>query len=164
MCRACPSGYQIGQKLHACTEVTLHKENDRFRNLIDLLLLGKLEDDGAWARTRAACEEVFGLRRKQSWPPAVTVFQDIMDEFSARKYHCRACHRSAISAADADAAVLDELRRMILPRAAFEAAREELRRRLALPSRGSSDELRRAPRATARAPEDAIRVGRHRRR
>jgi hypothetical protein len=57
-------------------------------------------------------------------------------------YLCRDCHPPAIKASDADAAVLAGLRRLILPPAAFEAAREELRRRLALPSRGSSDEIR----------------------
>ena len=57
-------------------------------------------------------------------------------------YLCRDCGRSAISASMANAAVLDELKRLILPPESFEAARDELRRRLALPSRGLSDELR----------------------
>ena len=59
-----------------------------------------------------------------------------------RYYLCRDCGRAGIPVADADAAVLDELRRLVLPPEAVERAREELRRRLALPSRGASDERR----------------------
>lgn len=66
--------YQIAQKLHACTEVTTHKENDRFRDLIDVLLLEELVGEDGWPDVLAACEEVFGLRGKHRWPPAVTVF------------------------------------------------------------------------------------------
>lgn len=69
-----PVRYQIAQKLHACTEVTTNKENDRFRDLIDLLLLEELVVDEAWPDVRVACVEVFALRGKHAWPPAVTVF------------------------------------------------------------------------------------------
>ncbi len=55
---------------------------------------------------------------------------------------CRNCSRSSISATEADAAVLAQLRELILPPATVKTAREELRRRLALPSSGSSDETR----------------------
>lgn len=64
--------YQIAQKLHACTELKPDEENHRFTDLLDLQLLEELVDD--WPAVRAACEEVFGLRQKQSWPPAITVF------------------------------------------------------------------------------------------
>ena len=57
-------------------------------------------------------------------------------------YLCRDCGRRAIPTARADATVLEYLRSLLLPRDAIEAAREELRRRLAIPSRGTSDELR----------------------
>ena len=69
-----PVRYQIAQKLHACTEATTNKENDRFRDLIDLLLLEELVGEDGWPDVRAACLEVFALRRKHAWPPAVTVF------------------------------------------------------------------------------------------
>lgn len=36
-----PLPYQVAQKLHACTEVRPGRDNDRFRDLIDLLLLGE---------------------------------------------------------------------------------------------------------------------------
>jgi DNA invertase Pin-like site-specific DNA recombinase len=57
-------------------------------------------------------------------------------------YLCRGCGRKAIATKDADKAVLDRLRQILLPPAIIEAGRDELRRRLALPSRGASDELR----------------------
>lgn len=69
-----PLRYQIAQKLHACTEILGHKENARFQDLLDLLLLEELVAEDAWGDVRAACEEVFSLRGKQSWPPNVTVF------------------------------------------------------------------------------------------
>lgn len=57
-----------------------------------------------------------------------------------RYYLCRNCGRAGISVSEADVVVLDELRRLVLPREAVERAREELRQRLAVPSRGASDE------------------------
>ncbi|MBI4730249.1 MAG: nucleotidyl transferase AbiEii/AbiGii toxin family protein [Acidobacteria bacterium] len=67
--------YQIAQKLHACTEVPSGgRQNDRFRDLIDLLLLADLVESDEWPRVRAACEEISALRAKQPWPPTVTVF------------------------------------------------------------------------------------------
>ena len=67
--------YQIAQKLHACTETPSGgRTNDRFRDLIDLLLLEELIGDGDWAGLRTACEEIFELRSMHPWPPTVTVF------------------------------------------------------------------------------------------
>ena len=59
-----------------------------------------------------------------------------------RYYLCRRCDAPVIPANDLEAAVLDRLRAMRLPAIAIQAAREELRRRLALPSVGMSDERR----------------------
>jgi hypothetical protein len=59
-----------------------------------------------------------------------------------RYYLCRRCDASSIPADETEAAVLSHLRSMLLPAAAVEAARDELRRRLALPSRGAADEFR----------------------
>lgn len=62
--------YQIAQKLHACTEVfPLGRENDRFRDLIDLLLLRALDPD--LAAIRQACVDIFASRGKHAWPPAL---------------------------------------------------------------------------------------------
>ncbi len=65
--------WQIAQKLHACTEILEDRENDRFRDLIDLQLLAELVDDDEWLDVRAACVEVFEGRAKHPWPPTVTV-------------------------------------------------------------------------------------------
>jgi len=73
--------YQIAQKLHACTEVKRDEENHRFTDLLDLQLLEEIVDD--WPAVRAACEEVFGLRQKQAWPPAITVFPSWPEEYAA---------------------------------------------------------------------------------
>ena len=62
------------QKIHACTEIYVDgRENDRFRDLIDLQLLRDLVEDGSLATVRAACVEIFELRKKHGWPPQVTV-------------------------------------------------------------------------------------------
>ncbi len=74
--------YQIAQKLHACTESPAPgRTNDRFRDLVDLLLLEGLIEDGDWAGLRAACEEIFELRNMHPWPPVVTVFDGWSDGY-----------------------------------------------------------------------------------
>jgi hypothetical protein len=67
--------WQIAQKLHACTEVLPDRENDRFRDLLDLQLLAGLVTDDGWLAVRSACVEVFAGRAKHSWPPDVTVYE-----------------------------------------------------------------------------------------
>ncbi len=59
-----------------------------------------------------------------------------------RYYLCRRCHAPAIPADKLETTVLDRLRELQLPDRAVQATREELRRRLALPSRGAGDERR----------------------
>lgn len=64
--------HQIAQKIHACTEVfESGRDNDRFRDLIDIQLL------------RAACVEIFELRDNHTWPPAVTTYPSWADGFAA---------------------------------------------------------------------------------
>lgn len=63
--------YQLAQKLHAVTEVFEHGHNQRFRDLIDILLLRDLLDD--LAPSAAACREIFGGRGKHPWPPELVV-------------------------------------------------------------------------------------------
>jgi hypothetical protein len=65
--------WQIAQKLHACTETFADRENDRFRDLLDLQLLATLVGEGQWHQVRVACQEVFAGRAKQAWPPVLTV-------------------------------------------------------------------------------------------
>jgi Nucleotidyl transferase AbiEii toxin, Type IV TA system len=76
--------YQIAQKIHACTEIyTDGRENDRFRDLIDLQLLRDLVEDGGLPAVGEACIEIFELRNKHSWPPRVTVHPSWPPGFAA---------------------------------------------------------------------------------
>jgi hypothetical protein len=76
--------YQVAKKLHACTEVPANvRPNDRFRDLIDLLLLEELVADDELPAVRGACEEIFDLRGKHSWPPTVTVFDSWPEPYRA---------------------------------------------------------------------------------
>ena len=74
-----PVRWIIAQKLHACTEVMADRDNDRFRDLLDLPLLEELVDAGDWPDVRAACVELFEGRRKHPWPPEVTIFKNWPD-------------------------------------------------------------------------------------
>jgi len=78
-----PLPYQIAQKIHACTEVRVGKDNDRFRDLVDLILLGELVVEKDFARVRDACVEVFSLRGTHAWPPRVQVYPLWPDQYSA---------------------------------------------------------------------------------
>ncbi len=69
--------YQMAQKLHACTE----RENDRSRDLIDLILLRGMLDAADLPHVREACVEVFELRGKHAWPPTVVVFDAWSESF-----------------------------------------------------------------------------------
>lgn len=76
--------YQIAQKIHACTEVYADgRENDRFRDLIDLPLLRALIADEGLPAVRAACVEIFALRTKHPWPAQVTVYPSWREGFAA---------------------------------------------------------------------------------
>jgi hypothetical protein len=63
--------YQIAQKLHAVTEQPSDRENTRYWDLIDLLLLRDLIAD--LPSIREACLEVFDNRETHSWPPELRV-------------------------------------------------------------------------------------------
>lgn len=64
--------YQIAQKLHACTDPLDGLQlNDRAHDLADLILLEELLRDDDLTGARAACVEIFELREKQPWPPAL---------------------------------------------------------------------------------------------
>jgi hypothetical protein len=67
--------YQVAQKLHACTEVFDEgRENDRFRDVMDILLVEDLLRDVGLVRVREACVDIFTVRGKHTWPPTVTVY------------------------------------------------------------------------------------------
>ena len=114
-------------------------------------------EEAAWAAGRKAMEARGAGRIQRSRVHRTYMLTGVLECVCGRRLHgqtrssrglewkyylCRDCGRSAIAAPAADAVVLNRLKCLILPPEAFEAARTELRRRLALPSRGSSDEVR----------------------
>jgi hypothetical protein len=67
--------YQVAQKLHACAEAfDQGRENDRFRDVMDILLVEDLLRDVGLAHVRDACVNVSQARRTHSWPPSLTVY------------------------------------------------------------------------------------------
>lgn len=76
--------YQVAQKLHACTEVFERgRENDRFRDVMDVLLVEELIHDVGLDRVREACLDIFTVRQKHTWPPQVTVYDSWRAPFAA---------------------------------------------------------------------------------
>lgn len=66
--------YLIAQKLHACTDHSIpERDNDRARDLIDILLVSRLLTEDEIADVGRACIEIFRLRDKHAWPPSITV-------------------------------------------------------------------------------------------
>lgn len=78
-----PLPYQIAQKIHACTEPKDGRDNDRFRDLVDLILLDDLVAEEDLGRVLDACNEVFSLRGTHGWPPRVTVYPLWPDQYRA---------------------------------------------------------------------------------
>lgn len=67
-----PLRRHIAQKLHGMTlPPRPGKRNERFRDLVDLLLLEELVTD--YAGLREACDQVFGARGTHAWPPPLEV-------------------------------------------------------------------------------------------
>lgn len=66
--------YLIAQKLHACTDhFDPERPNDRYRDLIDLILIDRLVTTSEHQTVYNACAEIFRLRDKHTWPPTITV-------------------------------------------------------------------------------------------
>lgn len=63
--------YQIAQKLHAVTERFSDRDNERFRDLIDLMICRDLIEE--MDQVKEACLDTFAARSKQSWPPELLV-------------------------------------------------------------------------------------------
>lgn len=75
-----PVRFHVAQKLHGMTlPPRPGKRNDRFRDLIDLLLMEELIED--YAGLREACEVVFRTRATHSWPPAIDLPSHWADPF-----------------------------------------------------------------------------------
>ncbi len=63
---------QVAQKLHAVTETPAEERiNDRFRDLLDIVMLSTLAPPSA--ALRSVCEETFDVRQQQRWPPEIIV-------------------------------------------------------------------------------------------
>jgi hypothetical protein len=67
-----PLTRQVAQKLHAATEVPASgRRNDRFRDLLDIVMLSALVPASTDLRT--TCEETFAVRQRHAWPPEVVL-------------------------------------------------------------------------------------------
>jgi hypothetical protein len=76
--------YLIAQKLHACTDHTdPERPNDRYRDLIDLILVDRLVRDEDRSSVREVCVEIFRLRAKHAWPPRITVLPEWPDGYQS---------------------------------------------------------------------------------
>lgn len=73
--------YQIAQKLHAVTQRFEEGENDRFRDLVDLIICRDLVHD--LADVREACVDTFDARRLHAWPPELEVPGNWAEPYSA---------------------------------------------------------------------------------
>lgn len=72
--------FQIAQKIHAVTAPPPEgRQNDRYRDLVDLWLLRELGTD--LVLVRQACEDVFRARAMHAWPPDVYVPDQWADPF-----------------------------------------------------------------------------------
>jgi hypothetical protein len=72
--------FQIAQKIHACTERFTNRENERVHDLIDLQLMEELIED--YHPVKAACIEIFNLRKRQEWPPDLAAEPNWPDTYS----------------------------------------------------------------------------------
>jgi hypothetical protein len=94
---ALPAHTQIAQKLHAVSERFDHGDNQRVRDVIDILLLRAFAVDLALLRT--TCVDVFDRRAKHAWPPTITVYDPWALE------HARLCETINATPTDIIAAV-----------------------------------------------------------
>lgn len=102
--------WQIAQKLHACTEIPLDgRTNDRFRDLIDVLLLWGLVAEDERLAVREACEEIFVLRATHTWPPRVIVFESWPEPYRALAEEVRFAIADVADAAQAVQATIDAI-------------------------------------------------------
>ena len=73
--------HHIAQKFHAMTRpVAEGRRNERFRDLVDLLLMRALVTD--YPALKDACEEVFARRGTHAWPPVIAPPEDWREPFS----------------------------------------------------------------------------------
>jgi hypothetical protein len=74
--------YHVAQKIHGMTLPPLQgRRNERFRDLVDLLLLREWIND--FELVQRACREVFETRAKHAWPPFFTPPEHWIEPFAA---------------------------------------------------------------------------------
>ena len=85
---------QIAQKLHAVTEPPIPtRANDRFRDLLDLVMLSALAPPSQQLKT--VCEETFRLRQRHRWPPEVVAHPHWIEPMEQRAKEMGLDQRSA---------------------------------------------------------------------
>lgn len=93
--------FQIAQKLHAVTEQPENRENLRFWDLIDLILLRELLDEEGLGAVREASVMTFATRGMHAWPPELVVPESWAGPYAAAIEDIdRALPSSAEAAAD----------------------------------------------------------------
>jgi hypothetical protein len=77
-----PLRFHIAQKLHGMTlPPRPNKKNERFKDLVDLMLMDAMVSD--YAGLREACEQVFKQRRTHDWPPVLNLPPHWTDSYTA---------------------------------------------------------------------------------
>lgn len=99
--------FQIAQKIHAVTEQFEDRHNDRFRDLIDLILLRGISEDRQ--PIREACVEIFEVREKHAWPPDLVVQYGWAERFPALADEMQFPIRNVDEAADQVRRFIDEI-------------------------------------------------------
>jgi len=77
-----PLTKQIAQKLHAVTQPPEETANDRFRDLLDIVLLSTIVDPSP--ELREVCEETFAIRKRHAWPPQVVTYPPWLEVLEER--------------------------------------------------------------------------------
>lgn len=81
MVRCLSLRYQIAQKLHAVTQRFEKGENERFRDLIDLIICRDLVTN--LGEVREACIDTFDARNLHAWPPTLQVPDSWAEPYTA---------------------------------------------------------------------------------
>ncbi len=73
--------HHVAQKLHGMTQTPPEgRRNERFRDLVDLLLMREFVED--YVALREACEEVFARRGTHKWPPVIAPPEEWREPFA----------------------------------------------------------------------------------